>query len=60
MNLAYPRGETHHRARHSAQTVETARQMRDGGASYGAIAKALGVPWNTVRSWVTYRIRASG
>lgn len=56
----YPAGQQHHRARYSNALVESARQMHDDGASRREIARALGVPDNTVRDWLDYRTRVYG
>ena len=56
----YPRGETHHLAKYSSETVERARVMHDEGHKPTAIAMALGVPLHTCKDWIHYRTRASG
>jgi len=50
-------GGSHHRAVASDAAVESAREMRDRGRSYGQIAAKLGINKNTIRDWVTYRTR---
>lgn len=53
----YRVGDSHPRAVAPDAVVEQARQMRDGGSSYGQIAMKLKVNKNTVRDWVTHRTR---
>ena len=51
------RGESHGLARWPDQVVETARQLHDQGQRRPEIAKALGVPYDTLRDWLEYRTR---
>lgn len=53
-------GEQHHRAKHSNDLVERARQLHDRGWGYRRIGRELGVSWNTARDWCAYRTRAYG
>ena len=51
------RAEGKHLGRPNSGTPELrdlAAQQRIGGASYGAIAKALGVPRSTVQGWLRH------
>ncbi len=54
------RGEAHHRARHSAETVATAITLVESGASRAAVARQLGVSRTTLSDWVTRRTRGDG
>lgn len=53
-------GEDNPKARHSAATVERARQMHDAGRRRCEIARELGVPYFTVGDWIYYRTRVNG
>lgn len=54
----YPIGEDNPRTRHSAKTVEKVRALVAGGASVGAAARAVGIPFNTARAYVYGRRRS--
>jgi hypothetical protein len=47
-------GEGHHKARHSDAIVEEARRLHEEGEKPRAIAKRLGVPYQTIGSFVGY------
>lgn len=54
----YPIGEDNPRTKHSAATVERVRALVAAGASVGAAARAVGVPFNTARAYVYGRRRS--
>jgi hypothetical protein len=50
-------GAWHGRAKHSAQTVRQARELRAKGLTHVAIGNALGVPSRTVADWLSMATR---
>lgn len=54
----YRIGEWHQNVSKTDETVRAARALREEGKTYAQIGKVLGVPWPTIRDWVTDRTRS--
>lgn len=54
----YRIGEWHQKVSTADETVRRARELRAEGKTYKQIGAALGVPWPTIRDWVTDRTRS--